>query len=67
MKQAVNAYWESLTPEQQAALDAAMDAQADPETLVNEKGPLQETFRRLRRRAYIQQLLESREPPTAGA
>ena len=65
LKQAVNAYWASLTPAQQAELDAACDALADAETLANEKGPHQDTFRLFRRRAYIQQLLESREPVEA--
>ena len=37
--QAVNAYWASLTPQQQAELDAAMDAQADAETLAGEHRP----------------------------
>ena len=47
LRKAVNAHWESLTPEQQAELDAVMDAQADPETLANEQGSLEDTFRRL--------------------
>jgi hypothetical protein len=55
--QAINAYWESLTPEQRAELDAAMDAQADAETLAVEKSPHGKTFRVFRRRAYIRQLL----------
>ena len=39
-RKAIDAYWESLTPEQQAELDAASNAQADPETLAMETGPL---------------------------
>ncbi len=39
-KQAINAYWDSLTPEQQAGLDAAAIAQADAEELkLIEQGP----------------------------
>src|SRR5262249_57837455 len=60
-KQAINAYWQSLTPEQQDELDATIDAQADAETLAAEQGPLQGTFRRIRRHAYIRQLLENRQ------
>ena len=40
-RQAIEAYWASLTPEQQAELDAASTAQADPDTLAMETGPLQ--------------------------
>jgi hypothetical protein len=64
-RKAVDAYWAALTPQQQAALDAAMDAEADAETLANERGPMQDVFRRMRRHAYILQLLESREPAEA--
>ena len=46
---------------QQAELDAFIDAQADAETLANEQGPLQGTFRRIRRHTYIRQLLENHE------
>ena len=60
-KRAINAYWQSLTPVQQAELDAVIDAQADAEALATEQGPLQGTFRRMRRHAYIRQLLEDRE------
>jgi Replication initiator protein A len=61
MQKAVHAYWDALTPMQQAALDAVIDAQADAETLATEQGPLQGTFRRIRRHDYIRQLLEDRE------
>jgi len=61
IRKSVNAYWEALTPQQQAELDAVIDAQADAGTLANEQGPLQGTFLRMRRHAYIRQLLESRE------
>jgi hypothetical protein len=50
-----------LTPVQKAELDAVIDAQADAEALATEQGPLQGTFRRIRRHAYIRQLLEDRE------
>ncbi len=60
-KRAINAYWQSLTPAQQAELDAVIDAQADAGTLAAEQGPLQGTFRRIRRHAYIRQLLENHE------
>jgi hypothetical protein len=63
--QAVNAYWASLTPQQQAELDAAMDAQADAETLAGEQGPHGKTFRVFRRRVYIRQLLDIPEPAEA--
>jgi Replication initiator protein A len=59
-RKAIAAYWESLTPRQQADLDAACDALADAETLAGEKGRYQDTFRLVRRRTYIRQLLESR-------
>jgi hypothetical protein len=62
MKKAVDDYWASLTPERQAELDAGCDALADAETLAGEKGRYQATFRLVRRRAYIRQLLESRGP-----
>ena len=39
MRKAINAHWASLTPEQQAELDAASIAQADPDTLAMEKRP----------------------------
>ena len=55
------AYWESLTPEQQAELDDASIAQADPATLETEKGPFKATMQRLRRNAYIRQLLDEQE------
>lgn len=62
---AAKAYWDSLTPEQQAELQAQMDAQADPEALAQEKGPFKETFRKLRREEYIRQMLRTRQPETA--
>jgi hypothetical protein len=65
MRKKVSAYWASLTPQQQAELDAAIDALVDAETLANEKGPHEETFRRFRRHDYIRQLLASQESADA--
>lgn len=39
-RQAIEAYWDSLTPEQQAELDAAAQAEADPEELKLLEGPM---------------------------
>ena len=67
MLKAVKAYWEALTPEQQAELDAESIAQADPESLTWENGPMKEAIRRLRRDQYIRTLLKSRESLAAEA
>jgi hypothetical protein len=67
MRKAIKEYWQSLTPGQQAELDAASIAQTDPTLLENENGPLQETFQRLRRDEHIRRLLESREKLAAEA
>jgi hypothetical protein len=66
-RKAIAAYWESLTPEQQAELDAAANANADPEMMVMDDGPLKRIGQRLRRNEYIQQLLKNREPVPAEA
>ena len=66
-RQAIDAYWESLTPEQQAELDAAAIAQADPATLAMETGPLKRMGQTIRRHEYIRQLLASREQIAAEA
>ena len=58
-REAIAAYWEGLTPRQQAELDAASIARADPETLALEAGPFRKMGRRIRREAYIRQLLEA--------
>ena len=62
---AVQAYWKSLTPEAQAELEAAALAQAGPETITIEDGPLHESLRRLsqhrRRDDYIRQLLQDQD------
>jgi tyrosyl-tRNA synthetase len=59
-RQAIDDYWESLTPEQQAELDVASTDQADPATLAMETGPLKSMGQTLRRHAYIRQLLRDR-------
>ncbi|MDB5349291.1 MAG: Replication initiator protein [Planctomycetota bacterium] len=56
------AYWESLSSEQKADLDAASKAQADPESLAMEEkgdGSLRRIGQALRRNAYIRQMLDS--------
>jgi Replication initiator protein A len=58
---AVSDHWESLTPEQQAELDAASIAAADPATLANENGPFKASLQRFRREGYIRQLLRNRQ------
>ena len=67
-KKAILAYWESRTPEQQAEIDAASLAQADPATLeleANTFPPLKLMGQTLRRHAYIRQWLIN--PDTASA
>jgi hypothetical protein len=66
-RQAILAYWESLTPPQQAELQAAADAAADPAQLAQETGPLKSLSQTLRRHEHIRQLLASREPIAADA
>ena len=63
--QAIEAYWASMTPEQQAALDAATIEQADPATLAMENGPLKRMGQTIRRHEHIRRLLASREQPIA--
>ena len=52
-KKVIAAYWESLTPEQQAELDAAADAVAAPELMAMDEGPLKRIGQQLRRNGYI--------------
>jgi hypothetical protein len=66
-RQAIEAYWSALTPEQQAELDAAATAQADPVEVSQEWGPLKKLGQRLRRDQSIRQLLASRETRPAEA
>jgi hypothetical protein len=64
-REAVAAYWESLTPEAQTELEAAALAQAGPETIAIEDGPLHESLRRLsqhrRRDDYIRKILQDQD------
>jgi len=62
-RQAIDAYWSALTPEQQAELDAAATAQADPAEVAQEWGALRKLGQRLRRDQYIRQLLTSQATP----
>ena len=64
-RKAIDAYWASMTPEQQAELDAAATAAADPEMLALDDGPLKRMGQQLRRNEYIQQLLKSRQTEPA--
>ena len=56
--EAVDRYWAALTPPQQAELDKAARALADPQTLAQETGPLKRMGTAIRRRAYIRRLLQ---------
>jgi hypothetical protein len=58
---AIQAYWASLTQQQQAELDEAAAAGVKPEMLALENGPLREMGRRIRRNEYIHNLLKHRE------
>jgi hypothetical protein len=60
-RQAIDGYWESLTPEQQAELQAAADISVDPEQLARETGPLKSLGQMIRRHEHIRQLLANRE------
>ena len=60
-RQAIAAYWAGLTPEQQTALDAAATAEADPEQLALEKGPLKSMGQHIRRNDYIRRILQKRQ------
>jgi Replication initiator protein A len=64
-KKQINAYWESLTPEQQAECQAAADAQADPAELAQQTGPFKAFGQTIRRLEYIRQLLRDRHPEPA--
>ena len=64
-QQAIDAYWKSLTPHQQAELQATADAQADAETRSMDEGPLKRIGQQLRRNEYIQQLLKNRQAEPA--
>jgi hypothetical protein len=58
-KQEVQAYWDSLTPQERDAIDQASIAEADPDALAMETGPLKRLGQQLRRDQYIRRLLNS--------
>jgi hypothetical protein len=65
-KRAITAYWEGLSKEQQAALDASAIAQADAEDLkLIEAGPMKRIGMTILRDKYIWQLLKNRQPEPA--
>jgi hypothetical protein len=66
-EQEAEAHWKSLTPEQQAEIDAASMAQTDPADLALEKGHFGKTIQRNRRLRYVRQMLDSRETPPTEA
>ncbi len=59
------AYWESLTADEQAELQAKADAEADPEQLASETGPLKRMGQHIRRSAYIRAMLDGQESTPA--
>ncbi len=66
-RKAILGHWEALTPEQQATLQAEADAQADPEALKQETGPLKTMGQTIRRHEYIRQLLRHQQKEAAEA
>ena len=66
-RQAIEAYWASLTPEQQAELDTASTAEAEPDILAMQSGPLKSMATTLRRHTYIRKLLANREQTATPA
>jgi hypothetical protein len=64
-RQAINAYWESLTAEQQAELDTAALAQADADMRALTEGPTKRFGMTIVRDHYIRQLLASQQPADA--
>ncbi|WP_422932171.1 replication initiator protein A [Singulisphaera sp. PoT] len=64
----VDRHWESLTEAQQAELEKAAIAQADPESRkLIEPGPMQKMGMRLLRERYVRQLLSLGQPEDVGA
>ena len=61
------AYWDALTLQQQAELQAAADAVSNPADLALEKGPLKRLGRQIRREAYLRQLLKERQAALSDA
>lgn len=66
-RKAIDDYWESLSPQQQAELDEASKATTDPQTLALESGPLKRMGQQMRRHAYIRDLLQNRQALPADA
>ena len=58
----VIAYWESLTPLEQATLQEAADAQGNPDLVAEETMGAKSFGQRLRRQEYIRQFLRNRQP-----
>jgi hypothetical protein len=64
-RQAISDYWNALSPTQQAEIDAASLASADPKTLAMETGPLKSMGQTIRRHEHIQKLLNGQKEPPA--
>src|SRR5262249_52970457 len=65
--EAIAAYWNSLTPEQQTGLETAARSQADPETLALAEGPLKRIGKQILRDPYIRKMLQGRgQSPSVG-
>ncbi len=60
-RQAIAAYWDALTPEQQATLDADARAEADPEMRKLTEGPMKRFGLKAIRDPYILKRLRSQE------
>lgn len=61
-QKAIDEYWNGLGHAEQALLDAKLVAQADPETIAKEVGPLKRIGQSVRRNEYIRQLIRARQP-----
>lgn len=61
-QKAIDAYWKSLSRDEQAAIDTKILEQADPEDLAKEVGPLKRIGQTIRRNEYILQLIRDRQP-----
>ena len=61
-QKAIDEYWKNLSPAEQATLDSKILAQADPEVLAKEVGPLKRIGQAIRRNEYIRQLIRDRQP-----
>jgi hypothetical protein len=59
-RQKLDAYWDSLTPDQQIDHQAQANALADPKDLAQETGPLKRMGEHLRRLAYTRQILQEK-------